>query len=107
MKACLGRAVQRGMDFAIAPHVDDGALGGRWRQGLVFDPLAKFGAKYGGADLSYDEFILQPLTAAVSAVVEPTTKVWFATQGVSFSPPFLSFFRGRDKRGFFQTEKKT
>ena len=85
MKACLGRAVQRGLDIAIAPHVDDGALGGRWRQGLVFDPLAKFGARHGGADLSYDEFILQPLTTAVAAVVAPTTKVWFATQGVSLT----------------------
>ena len=84
MRACLGRAVARGLDLAIAPHVDDGALGGRWRQGLVFDPLAKFGARFGGADLSYDEFILQPLTTAVAAVVAPKTKVWFATQGVSF-----------------------
>ena len=87
MRACLARAVQRGMDLAVAPHVDDGALGGRWRQGLVFDPLARFGARFGGADLSYDEFILQPLATAVAAVVAPTTKVWFATQGVS-----LSFF---------------
>lgn len=83
MTRCLTAAVAAGLSLALAPHIDDGVPGGgQWRQGLVFDPLVKHGgASFGGEPMSYDEFILQPLAAAVAAASTAKTKVWFSTQG--------------------------
>ena len=82
MTACLRAAVARGLSLALAPHVDDGAPGsGAWRQGLVFDPLKPHSVPWGGDAMSYDDFILAPLAAAVAATSTAATKVWFSTQG--------------------------
>ena len=82
MTACLRSAVARGLSVALAPHIDDGAPGsGAWRQGLVFDPLKPHSVPWGGDAMSYDDFILAPLAAAVANTSTATTKVWFSTQG--------------------------
>jgi hypothetical protein len=47
---------------------------GGWRNGLIFDPLVKYG------DYSYAEFMLYPLADALNAVITPTTKVYIAMQ---------------------------
>lgn len=45
MAACFKTAVDAGLDIAISPHLDDGLGLGGWRNGLVFDPLEKYGAQ--------------------------------------------------------------
>jgi hypothetical protein len=49
-------------------------MAGGWRNGLVFDPLQKYG------NYSYAEFMLYPLADALNAVITPSTDVSFALQ---------------------------
>jgi len=75
MAACFKHAVSKGLDIWLAPHLDDGLGLGGWRNGLVFDPLARYGS------MSYAEFMLYPLADALNAAIGPNTKVSFALQG--------------------------
>eukprot|EP00884_Botryococcus_braunii_P003248 jgi/Botrbrau1/12924/Bobra.92_1s0004.1 len=75
MTECFQRAISYGMDIVLAPHLDDGYGLGGWRNGLIFDPLAKYG------DYSYLDFMLNPLADALNAVMTPHTRVWIAMQG--------------------------
>ena len=75
MAACFRHAVSKGLDIWIAPHLDDGLGLGGWRNGLVFDPLSRYGS------MSYAEFLLYPLADALNAAIGPTTRVSFALQG--------------------------
>lgn len=75
MAACFKHAVEKGLSISIAPHLDDGLGLGGWRNGLVFDPLARYGS------FSYAEFMLYPLADALNAAIGPNTKVSFALQG--------------------------
>ena len=85
MAACFKRAVDKGLAIHVAPHLDDGLGLGGWRNGLVFDPLARYGA------LSYAEFMLYPLADALNAAIGPDTRVSFALQ--------VREKREREKRG--------
>eukprot|EP00884_Botryococcus_braunii_P004939 jgi/Botrbrau1/14446/Bobra.0014s0091.1 len=75
MAKCFNLAVSHGLSIAVTPHVDDGLGLGGWRNGLVFDPLKKYG------NYSYAEFMLYPLADALNSVILPTTDVTFALQG--------------------------
>ena len=74
MAACFKRAVDKGLAIHVAPHLDDGLGLGGWRNGLVFDPLARYGA------LSYAEFMLYPIADALNAAIGPDTRVSVALQ---------------------------
>ncbi|KAI3632670.1 hypothetical protein MIR68_009312 [Amoeboaphelidium protococcarum] len=74
---CFSRAVEKGFNLALTPHLDDGGQKSLWRNGLVFSPEEKHGG------LSYYDAYLQPLANAVKRAIssKPDTKVWFGMQG--------------------------
>lgn len=47
------------LDIAITPHLDDGLEYGGWRNGLVFDPLTKYGG--------YSYYEVRPVCSAEPA----------------------------------------
>ncbi len=47
---------------------------GGWRNGLLFDPLMKYG------NYSYADVMLYPLAAALAAASDPDTKIYLAMQ---------------------------
>ena len=40
----MQRAVDAGLNIAVAPHIEDGLGWGGWRNTLPFSPFEKFGA---------------------------------------------------------------
>ena len=75
IQVCFQRAVERGLDFMITPHLEDGSQSGFWRNGLIFDPLEKF------EGFSYQDILIAPIAKALKAV-NPKSKISFSMQGL-------------------------
>jgi hypothetical protein len=72
---CIAAVAQAGLDLSIIPHLNDGASAGFWRNGLIFDPLAKYNG------YSYWEVVISPLARAILAGAGAAIKVEFSLQG--------------------------
>ncbi|CAL8461829.1 g1360 [Coccomyxa elongata] len=76
MAACFKKAIDLGLStIAVAPHLDDGLGYGGWRNGLLFDPMKKYG------NYSYTDIMLNPLADALAQSATSSTKIYFAMQG--------------------------
>lgn len=76
MRACMQAAVDKHLSISLVPHLDDGSGRNSWRNGLLYDPLAKYGG------YSYDDVMVKPLVQALQQVhFHSDTRVWFAITG--------------------------
>jgi hypothetical protein len=76
MAACFKLAAQAGLAITITPHLDDSSSANRWRNDLVFDPLAHYAFGY-----SYADVMLQPILNAVLQSNSPDSAVEMAMEG--------------------------
>jgi hypothetical protein len=78
---CFSHAARAGAEsVAITPHLDAASDASNWsirswRNGIVFSPLAKYGAH------SYMEVMLEPLADALGQALPPWMPIYFALQG--------------------------
>eukprot|EP01025_Chloroclados_australasicus_P063457 TRINITY_DN839_c0_g1_i1.p1 TRINITY_DN839_c0_g1~~TRINITY_DN839_c0_g1_i1.p1 ORF type:complete len:461 (+),score=39.69 TRINITY_DN839_c0_g1_i1:187-1569(+) len=75
MRLCFQYAINKGLDIALSPHLDDGLELGGWRNTIRFDPLTQYGG------FSYADIMLYPLADALAATATSNTKIWFGMQG--------------------------
>lgn len=77
-----------GISSSLYPHLtkehahNQDAIAGGWRNGLLFDPVKKYG------NYSYADVMLYPLAAALAQAADADTKIYLAMQ-VCCTPRYL------------------
>eukprot|EP00877_Chromochloris_zofingiensis_P005846 jgi/Chrzof1/15262/UNPLg00656.t1 len=71
---CMRYAVNNGFYIVLHPHLDDGLYKGTWRNVLVFDPSAKYGA------MSYFDAVIRPAANAIKQANSRGKEVYISLQ---------------------------